>query len=315
MRRLKRYRGRWYAVWTEQGRTRRVALRTADRGAAERALADLNAAPAGDTVGAIFAAYLADLRDRDKSPARAADAWKQLAPTFAGLRPDQVTRDLCRLYARRRTRAGRKPGTIAKELGFIRAALRWQDRNTPAVVEMPPRPAPRDRWLTRDEYRRLRLAAKAEPHLYLFVVLGLATAARKQALLDLTWDRIDFGRGLIRLRTDGAGKGRATVPMTRHARRALRAMRPLATSPWVIEYGGKKVGSVKRAFAAACARAGVEDVTPHVLRHTAAVWMAEAGVPMAEIAQYLGHADDRITQRVYARFSPDYLRRAAAALG
>jgi integrase len=50
------------------------------------------------------------------------------------------------------------------------------------------------------------------------------------------------------------------------------------------------------------------------MRHTAAVWMAEAGVPMPVIAQYLGHTDSRITERVYARFSPDYLRGAADAL-
>jgi integrase len=51
-----------------------------------------------------------------------------------------------------------------------------------------------------------------------------------------------------------------------------------------------------------------------MLRHSAAVHMAEEGVPMSEISQYLGHSDTRITEQIYARFSPDYLRRAAAAL-
>jgi len=44
------------------------------------------------------------------------------------------------------------------------------------------------------------------------------------------------------------------------------------------------------------------------------VWMAEAGVPMAEIAQYMGHSDPKITYRIYARYSPTYLQRAANAL-
>jgi integrase len=35
---------------------------------------------------------------------------------------------------------------------------------------------------------------------------------------------------------------------------------------------------------------------------------------MAEIAQFLGHSSESVTYRVYARFSPDHLRRAAAAL-
>jgi hypothetical protein len=37
--------------------------------------------------------------------------------------------------------------------------------------------------------------------------------------------------------------------------------------------------------------------SPHVFRHTAAVWMAEADVPMEQIAQYLGHTSTRVTFR------------------
>ena len=35
---------------------------------------------------------------------------------------------------------------------------------------------------------------------------------------------------------------------------------------------------------------------------------------MEVIAQYLGHSDIEVTRRVYARFSPTYLRAAAKAL-
>ena len=51
-----------------------------------------------------------------------------------------------------------------------------------------------------------------------------------------------------------------------------------------------------------------------MLRHSAAVHMAEDGVGMEEIAQMLGHSNVNVTRNVYARFSPDYLRRAASAL-
>ena len=43
--------------------------------------------------------------------------------------------------------------------------------------------------------------------------------------------------------------------------------------------------------------------------------MAEAGVPMAKIAQYMGHSDSRITERVYARFAPEHLKDAASDVG
>jgi integrase len=77
---------------------------------------------------------------------------------------------------------------------------------------------------------------------------------------------------------------------------------------------GNKVDSVKKSLKKAATKIGLPWISPHVFRHSAAVWMAEDGVPMEEIAQYLGHSNTEITRRVYARFSPDYLRNAAKAL-
>jgi integrase len=42
--------------------------------------------------------------------------------------------------------------------------------------------------------------------------------------------------------------------------------------------------------------------------------MAEAGIPIPEIGQYLGHGDLKTTYKIYARFSPDYLKKAASSL-
>ncbi|MCE8440887.1 hypothetical protein LZ187_14095 [Rhodovulum sulfidophilum] len=39
--------------------------------------------------------------------------------------------------------------------------------------------------------------------------------------------------------------------------------------------------------------------------------MAEAGVPISEISQYLGHSNVSVTARVHAWDSPNRLRRAA----
>jgi integrase len=314
--RITLYRGRYYAVWPGPNGTQRRALRTADRAEAERRLADLTRRPVGPAVADIFDKYLAEKDLTTARPDRLHDAWKALRTTFGHLRPDQIDRPLCRAYAAKRRREGRRDGTINKELAILRAALRWHDPHTPAVLELPPPGPARTRRLDRAEYDHLLAAAQGTPHLALFITLALATAGRSRAILDLTWDRVDFVRGHIVL-GDGAevrAKGRATVPMTATARRALEAAFRVRRTTYVIEYADRPVASVKKAFARACTRARLAGVTPHTLRHTAAVWMAEAGVPMSEIAQYLGHADDRITQRVYAKYSPNYLRRAAAAL-
>ena len=197
---------------------------------------------------------------------------------------------------------------------FLRAALRWQDKNTPAVVELPSKPPPVDKYLTKPEYERL--LAKAEtPHIRLFIILALSTAARMTAILQPTWDQVDFERELIRL-GDGTKrrKGRATVPMTARAKEALLAAHAARTTNNVIEFAGSRVGKIRKALARVAAGSELPWATPHIFRHSAAVWMAEDGVTMPEVAQYLGHSDSRITERVYARFSPGDLRRAARAL-
>jgi integrase len=229
--RLAWYRNSWSAYWRDESGPRRVALRTDDRDVAAARLLDLEKQQRAEqlgtaTVAGIMPLYLADKADT-AAVDRARYAWQRLSPVFGHLRPDQVDRPLCRAYQAARRRKGASDGTIIKELSVLRAALRWHDPRTPAIIELPAAPPPRSRHLTRDEYRALREASRAAPHLYLFVVLAYATAGRAQAVLDLTWDRVDFAGGRIAL---GLGekrtKGRATVPIIESARLALDAAKP-----------------------------------------------------------------------------------------
>lgn len=316
--RLKLYRGWWYVVWREGAETRRRALRTQDRDAAARALADyekLRAQPT-DTIAQVFAAY-----EAEKGKERATWAWKKLKGTFGHLRPDQVTAKLCKDYVKRRRADHYRPGvetglgTIHTELTFLRAALNWHRPGAGLLVDMPPKPGPKKDYLTREQFAGLLEAAKV-PHIRLFIMLALGTAGRMGAILDLTWDRVDFDRGIVQLsHGPQTKKGRATVPMNASLRAVLEeAYQARGTSNFVVEYGGGKVAKVRKGFASVAKTAGVPWATPHVLRHTAAVWMAEHGTSMAEIAQFLGHSDERTTFRVYAIYSPGHLAKAAAAL-
>ena len=70
--------------------------------------------------------------------------------------------------------------------------------------------------------------------------------------------------------------------MTQDAFEALEIARTVATTPWVIEYGGKPIKDIKKGLSHAYARANVEvDAPAHVLRHTAGSWMAQSGVSNA----------------------------------
>lgn len=244
---------------------------------------------------------------------------KSILPYFGALRPDQVQEGDAERYAEQRRAAGIKDGTIWTQLNHLRIALSWAVK-TKRIAEAPhiarpQKPDARDRYLDRREIARL-LEAATTPHIRLAIILMLTTGARVAAALDLTWDRVDLERGIINLRVDASGprKGRATPPINNTLRAALVEAREMALSPYVVEWGGGRVASIKKGFASVVKKAGLKGVSPHVLRHTAAVHMAEAGNSMAEIAQMLGHSDSRTTERIYARFSPGHLRVAASAL-
>jgi len=103
------------------------------------------------------------------------------------------------------------------------------------------------------------------------------------------------------------------VPINGRAYEALEEAVRGALTSHVIEWDGKPVKSVKKAIRKAAERSGVA-CSPHVFRHTAGVWMAQADVPMQKISQFLGHTSTRVTERTYARYSPSFMRDAAAAL-
>lgn len=313
--RLKLYRGIWHAVRRAEGKTVRQSLSTKDRDQAERVLKDWVSKPTGDTNESIMQTYLADKREQGAASIKAMEwAWQALGPTFGHLRPDQVDKALCRSYRAMRKKSGVSDGTVIKELGVLKAALRAAKMGDKATFEMPSAPPPRDRYITRQEVDKLAAGAESA-HAELFIWLAWATAGRASAILELTWDRVDFQRGQIRLsKGEGRRKGRATVPMTDSLRTALEGAYRVRTSDHVIEWGGKPVKSISKAFSRAAERAGLAKVSPHVLRHSAAVQMAVSGVDIRKIAEYLGHSDIGVTARVYARYRPEHLADAKAAL-
>jgi integrase len=315
--------GKCVLVWRDaSGKRKRYSLGTADPREAQRRAPAVYVEltrPRGKTVADLWKAYVADRQGR-AILVTMQHTWKALADRFGPMDGDRITIADCRAHMEGRRRFGIKDGTLLTELGHLRTVLRWAEKHglilRAPYIERPSAPKPQGRHLTREQLRALIQACDL-PHLKLFVHLAYATAGRSSALLGLTWNRCDFERGKINLEDptiDHPHKGRAIVPMTDGLRIALSEARRGALTDFVIEWAGKRVASVKRGIKAAGLRTGIGKVTPHMLRHSAAVRMAEDGVPMEEIAQYLGHSNVNVTRRIYARFSPDYLRNAARSL-
>lgn len=260
------------------------------------------AADSGQTIAGIFAAYRKD-RAADGKQVSAFDwSWRALGPTFAKLGPEDITADVCRSYASRRIAEGVQAGTIWTELIRLRSALNWAAKHRliphpPPYVWAPSKPEARSRVLTDAEIDRL-LSACVMPHVRLFVLLALCTGGRTAALLELTWDRVDFDAGTINLRRDQpvnpltktVRKGRAIVPMNATARAVLSQAHAERMCEHVIEWNGAPIKKIRKGFEEACRRAGLEGVTPHDLRRTVATKADEAGVDWTRIARLLGHS-------------------------
>ena len=277
--------------------------------------------PVQQNITALTNAYIKDLKADDKSWERVHYAHKHLEPVFGHLTPDLIDKDMQRDYIARRQKAGAAPDTIRTEMNALRRTMNWAVREKhisadqkPHII-MPPASPPRDHWLTRDEFQTVLAAAKTD-HVRLFIILAITTAARKEALLQLTWSRVDMERREIDLRKLDDGrqrKGRAVVPINDNLFDALTEAQERAETAHVIEYGGKPLANLRRPLERMKAATGIY-VTAHMFRHSAAVWMAQDNIPIQKIAEYLGHSDISVTYKHYARYYPDHLRDAADVL-
>ena len=81
----------------------------------------------------------------------------------------------------------------------------------------------------------------------------------------------------------------------------------------VVHYAGEPIKKLRRSRAKACSVAGLgREVVPHILRHSAATWLMQAGVDVYEAAGFLGMSAE-ILLTVYGHHHQDFQERAANA--
>lgn len=328
----------YYIVWP--GNTRGRSTGTGNRKIADQQLAAfiLSGDPAEVTgsdltVSQMFEDYMIEhARPKTAAARQAAVAQGYFAAHFQTGQPAAaVTEDDLDAYMAAR-RAGKlkitrdpKPagdGSLRREMGVLMAAYNHAVRkkrltrgNVPHV-SLPPAPNPKDRWLTPPEEDALIAACPIPPEgdgrltrVYRFVMLALDTAARKDALENLTWTQIDFQAGTIALNPAArlqTNKRRSVVPMSRRLRAVLERAHRERENNFVMDM----TGDVREAFKTAVRRAGLQDVTPHTLRHTWATRAMRAGVPPHDVAGVLGD-DLKTVMKNYYHHHPDYMRGAA----
>ncbi|MBK7284935.1 MAG: tyrosine-type recombinase/integrase [Sphingomonadales bacterium] len=154
------------------------------------------------------------------------------------------------------------------------------------------------------------------------VKAALLTGARYSELAGLEVRDFDRQSQTLWLRETKAGTARAVYLEAEGVRLFDDATVGKAAGDLVLPRSdGKRWGRRKQArpLAAACKAAKLEPTGFHDLRRTYGARLALRGVPMAVIAEALGHADERITRKHYAHLSKSYVadtvREAVAGLG
>jgi integrase len=314
--------GVYYAHWSTNRRSARKSMGTADRATAERRFAQWLLTRHDQsvqnlhtlTVADCWSVYRAHRVPQLASPDTVLHSWAVLEPHFGVLRADGVSQRDVDAYVVRRTRTVQSQ-TVRRELAALIAMLNFAAAparaliRTAPVLALPAAAEPRDRWLRMHEMQALLTAARTLrggdrlSRGERFLWIALETAARVQAILDLTWDRVDFDAGVIHFDVPGrkrTTKRRAAVSISSALRPVLERAYRERTGPVVMDHGGAVWAVLKRIAAVA----GVEGVSPHVLRHSAATAMARNGVSLFVISKVLGNSY-QVVEKVYAKWCPD----------
>lgn len=331
--------GQWIIIDGKQQRR----TGTTDRTEAETRLAEYlldRGRPSGPhEPGQMMIADVLDIYGREHAPTtadpeRIANAIMPLLDFWGDLSVSAITGNTCRRYgADRRIYKGtprERPagiGTVRRELGCLSAALHYctsEGYLTRAPeVKLPEKKAPRDRWLTRQEAARLIRAARSSKrtrHLAAFILVALYTGTRKEAILGLRFEPhvnggwIDTDRGVLYRKAEDARETRKRRPPVRMPRKLLgHARRWQKGRTWVVEFRGARVGSIKTAWRRIVAEAGMPEVTPHTLKHTAVTWAMHRGVPLADAAGFFGTTIATL-EAVYLHHHADFQEATANAL-
>jgi integrase len=235
-----------------------------------------------------------------------------------------ITPWLIEKYKKARKDQQKSNQTVNLELACLKAifskAITWKKaiENPVKQVKMFRVNNARVRFLEEDE--EARLFAQCNGYLHDVVLTALHTGFRRNELLSLRPENVDFARGLASVRAGYAknGEGRS-VPLTNTLRGVLQRLvveAKIRGSPVLFrnQHGAPlRAYALRDAFENAVEQAALKDFHLHDLWHTFASRLVMAGVDIRTVQELMGHKTIAMTLR-YAHLSPDHKQKAMDAL-
>ena len=175
-----------------------------------------------------------------------------------------------------------------------------------------------ERFLTHEELYRLGQVLEvapaerlASPHSAAAIRLLVLTGCRRNEILGLRWEDLDFEAGEMRLADSKTGA--RVVPMPPPAAKVLADLPRVPGNPWV--FPGRKKGTHQRnlndSWDRVRKRADLDGVRLHDLRHTFASRALALGEGLPMIGKLLGHRKVQTTAR-YAHLRRESVQASTA---
>ena len=247
---------------------------------------------------------------------------KFLLPHFGDSNLISISPKMISRYKVLRKGDGVKPATVNRELAMLSKAFslaakewEWLKDNPVSRVSKEKENNARDRWLSKDEEKRL--LDNSPEWIKQIIIFSLNTGLRLGELIGLEWSRVDFSNKNILIDNSKNGEQR-TIPLNKYAldvvtqRSRVRSLK--CDYVFINRYGGKiNPNSLRDAFRKILRKVEIADFRLHDLRHSFATRLTQSDVDLYKISKLLGHKDIKMTQR-YAHHCPDSLREGVEVL-
>jgi len=164
------------------------------------------------------------------------------------------------------------------------------------------------------------------------IVLLIFTGMRREELLALTWDDVDFDKGVLDINkttvwidnkpidqpTTKTASGKRKINISNNAKEALINLKNITGENKYIMTTEKNTRvnprNLDRMFRKICDAAKVEKNGVHSLRHTFASMLFAQGAEVQVVSKVLGHASTTITREIYIHLIDEQKETAIASL-
>jgi len=218
--------------------------------------------------------------------------------------------------------AHRNAGACSRrELAFLNAAISyWRANHSPLMavpkIKLPPKPQPRQDFMTRSEAAKFLRIARHTPHLARFFLIGWYTGSRRSVITGLKWSMVDLETGIMQRKEREAVRTKKRSPPVRLGARILAHLNrwkriDAGATVHIVHFRGVAIDRPVSSWDRVRREAGLPAyVVPHILRHSRATHMLKQGVPIWEAANALGMSV-AVLAAVYGHHAPDWQKDAA----